>query len=119
MAKQLKLWNVRGWGRPCYEAGPDRGLYLYPEAASHIYLCAHSRAHAARLMAEHLPKRSGFRDRVGEACNELKNYASEGCWGKYMEDAGIEPEVGIWVSVGHHGQPEIKCVWKESDNDTE
>ena len=116
MAKQLKLWNVRGWGRQDYD-GPNIHHYVYPRAACIIFICANSRAHAARIMAEHLPVFSGFKDEPGSATHELKVYGCEGCWGNSMED--VEPEVGIWVGVGRENKPEIKCVWKESDNDTE
>ena len=112
MAKKLKLWNGRGWGRQNYE-GPLKHHHVYPGAASRIYICAHSRAHAARIMAEHLPRYSGFNGEVSAATHELKTYASEGSWGTDMK--GIEPEVGIWVAVGRESHPDIKCIWKESD----
>lgn len=94
MAKKLKLWNGRGWGRPCYADGPDKHKYLFPKAASRIYICAHSRAHAARIMAEHLPRCSGFNNEVDAATHELKCYASEErrvsdalveAWNEYVE----------------------------------
>ena len=116
MAKKLKIWNVRGWGRKDYdEDSPTYGQYLYPKAVSRIYICAHSRAHASRIMAAHLPMWSYFKDEPNAANHELKEYGSEGCWGLHMEEAGIEPEIGIWVAVGNEHHPEIKCIWKESD----
>jgi len=114
MAKQLKLFNVRGWGRQEY-SGPNKGLYVYPRAASHIYICANSRAHAARIMIDHLPPGGNFGHAAGSASHELKVYGVEGCWGNRMKN--IEPEVGIWVALGRESHPEIKCVWKESNNE--
>jgi len=114
VARKLQIWNGPGWGRQCYDEGPDRNKYLYPGAASRIYICAHNRRHAARIMAEHMPRESHctWED---ENYKYLRDYAHEGCWGKHMD--GIEPEVGIWVATGHEAHPEIKCIWKESDNE--
>lgn len=71
MGKQLKIWNGR-WG-----------------GGSHVYVAAYSRADAGRLLC----KAAGYQLRGID--REIKEYFSEGHWGRRM--AGITPERGVWV----------------------
>jgi len=87
--KKLRIWNGRGW---------DRGQSLY--------VCAHSIAHAIRLCSEAATKQRGF-EWEPVTPYEIKEYWSEGCWGRAMD--GIEPEIGVWETREEkgckHGEP--------------
>jgi len=113
MTKKLKIWNGRGYGRGFYDTPRDHAspFYCFPSSVEHIFVCANSRAHAARLMVEHLDFY-----RTNNALSELKNYFNEGSWGNRMK--GITEEVGVWVEVTDLvGYRKIVCIWKESDPD--
>jgi hypothetical protein len=79
---KLKIWNGRGWDSAWL--GRERRL----TGVEHWYGCAESKADLMRLFFQADP-------RVPMSLHEIKNYASEGCWGNTME--GITPERGIWV----------------------
>lgn len=71
MAKKLKLWNGRGY---------------IPK--THLYICAHSKADAVRMLLEIYPARGWL--------YEINNYYSPDCWGDAMDN--ITPERGIWLT---------------------
>lgn len=84
MKPRLRTWN----GRAVHKRG------------SHLYVCAHSAAHACRLLAvAHGLGQEG----ANRWTSELKHYFCE-CWGKPMD--GITPEVGVWITNGYNSQPE-------------
>lgn len=94
MSKPLKLWNGRAgilhnWRRP--------------EPFDHVYVAAHSRADAARLLREAATKVSGGSFNEGQIAREIATYFSAGCWGNAMKD--ITPERGVWVSKGYDEKP--------------
>ena len=71
--RPLRLWNGR-WGNQ-----------------GHVYVAAHSRADAGRLLclADGQP--------IPGIDREIRDYFSE-CWGNQM--AGVTPERGVWVTKG-------------------
>ena len=79
--KKLKVWNGRGRGR-----------------GEHLYVCATSRKHCVELV-----RSTGH---VLMSLSELDVYWSAGCWGTPM--AGVEPEIGVWVTRDRQGGPEGK-----------
>jgi len=94
MAKTLKIWNGRGWGRQKYDTN---GRHIYDptgrEYCDHAYVCAHSTAEAIRILNE----AAGYRV---ASSHELNTHWTKGCWGNSME--GITPEVGVWT-LQHYG----------------
>ena len=111
MAKKLKIWNGRGYGCRDYSKPHGRAHYEYPDSSEQLFICARSRAEAARILS-----RAGGGS-TGQANSEIKVYFSEGCWGNNMSH--IEPEVGIWGKFGNMSDGwEYKCIWKESDDET-
>jgi len=110
VTKQLKIWNGRGYGRGFYDTPIQREYHCFPLSVEHIYVCAHSQAHAARIMSEHLDYNES------NALSELKVYFNKGAWGNSMK--GITEEVGVWVKITDtNGYEKIICIWKESDPD--
>jgi len=88
MAKQLKIWNGRGYGRTY-----DRG---------HIYVAAYSQKQAAELVS-----RACHGDEYPDlvSTNEIRVYYSAGCWGNPMD--GITPtEPCVYATKEHFGTPE-------------
>lgn len=76
MDKPLRLWN----GRWIFNNDHGRG--------AHVYIAAHSRADAGRLIVQAAGYQPTGVDR------EIAVYYSE-CWGNTMKD--ITPERGLWV----------------------
>jgi hypothetical protein len=79
--KRLKIWN---------------GALMIRGKQPHIYAAAHSRADLLRMLEAWL----GWR--VPES--EIRDYWSEGCWGRAMD--GIAIERGLWVQHDGWGTPE-------------
>jgi len=94
MAKQLKLYNGRGWA--CVKRSDPKWNGVSPDKVS-ISAAAYSRADLRRLIEEYTGADPGLA--------ELRDYWVE-CWGDDM--AGITPERGLWMSVG----------WSASDKTT-
>lgn len=69
-----------------------------------IYICAKSRADAARMLTEYKGYCRGWSD-------EIKNFYSE-CWGNSM--SGIRPERGLWISDGYRDTPKKVFTPKET-----
>jgi hypothetical protein len=63
---------------------------------SHIYICAYSKADAARILQE----LGGGTE--GMWLREINEYFSVGCWGNLMD--GVARERGAWV-IGDHERP--------------
>ena len=103
MAKTLKIWNGRGWGRPRYDPKDiHQRLHVpYEEYCDHIFVCAHSKAEAVRIVNE-----------VGGyvSVHEIDVYWSKNCWGKIMK--GIEPELGVW-GIQNYGDKPVRLYPKE------
>lgn len=96
MARKLNIWNGRFITRP----KNDVDVELYNKHRSiHGYVCAYSRADAARVIEEYL----GYKPLGID--NEIKVYWSDGCWGRTMD--GIEPERGLWICFGEHSQDRV------------
>ena len=96
MARKLKVWNGRGWGRRNYDE--NGSLILDPtgkEFCNHAYVCAYSRGDAVRAIAE----ATGY-DII--TANEIKIYWAE-CWGSTMD--GIEKERGVWTTQDYNDKP--------------
>ena len=86
MAKELKLWNGRGYC--CKKLDDPSWDSLGREGPPHAYVAAYSRADARRVIAEYCGKMpSDF---------ELSVYWNEGTWGNYMND--VVPERGLWLA---------------------
>ncbi len=93
---RLKLWNGRGFG-----------------GIGHIYVCATSRQHAARLYCEAsqlIWKTIGeiHPRTVANAANEIRDYFSSDCWGNAME--GIDAEIGLWYSGATDREKPVKII---------
>lgn len=93
-AKELKIWNGRGWG--------TRGTSSY---VAHCYVAAYSRADAVRLINE-VDRRAMMTDR------EIKAYFAE-CWGSSMD--GITPERGVWVQRTGHSQEKPERIFPKAE----
>jgi hypothetical protein len=104
MAKKLKIWNGRGWGRSNYGRDGDKLPTSFYQFADHIYVCAHSKAEAIRMVNDcgtgHI------------SISEVNNYWSS-CWGTSMKD--IEPELGIWATQKGNDKP-VKIYPKEEED---
>jgi len=90
--KTLKIWNGRDW----YCKG-------------HLYVCAHSRAEAIRIVnaAYRCIRGLKLRDDVNIiTVNEARDYWVEGCWGNAME--GITPELGVWHSKDEYPEKPVR-----------
>ena len=85
MPRQLKIWNGGGWGRQRYNKNNEKIPTSLEDWCESIYVCAHSKAEAVRLINEVHRHTLTTRD--------LDNYFSP-CWGNAMD--GIEPELGVW-----------------------
>lgn len=87
MAKELKIWNGRGYC--CVK--PDDPLFANrrPNLSVKGYVAAYSRADARRVIEEYTGRNPGD--------TELRDYWQEGSWGNKM--SGITPERGLWVSI--------------------
>lgn len=98
MARELKIWNGRGYcarkyDDPLWGATPDN-------ASSSLYAAAYSRADLRRLIKEYCGNDPGD--------NELKTYFTEGAWGRNME--GVTPERGLWLKVGYGSEPPVRLI---------
>lgn len=76
MEKKLKIWNGR-WG-----------------GGKHVYVAAYNRADAGWLLCQAAGHQLRGIDR------EIKEYFSEGLWGRRM--SGITPERGVWIDDEPH-----------------
>jgi len=105
MAKTLKIWNGRGWGRPRYDYENDNQRLPTPieEYCDHAFICAHSKAEAVRIFNEV--------SRGYITVNEVNNYWSANCWGNPMK--GIEPELGVW-GIQNYGDKPVRLYPKET-----
>jgi hypothetical protein len=104
MAKKLKIWNGRGWGRANYHPETHEKLPTPIEHwCDHIYVCAHSKKEVLEMFKEM---------KKYLTVSEINNYWLPDCWGRQME--GIVPEVGIWGSQGAGSKP-IRIYPQESD----
>jgi len=112
--KKLKIWNGRGWGHRHY----DKEGRIVPDPTgkkycNHAYVCANSRAHAVRIINE----AAGY-NVVND--NELKEYWSENCWGRPMDNVCPEdnPEIGVWTRQNYNDIPKrIYPIGDEETND--
>jgi len=104
MPKTLKIWNGRGWGRPRYDPENihQRLPVSYEEYCDHIFVCAHSKAEAVKIVNE-----------VGGcvSTHEIDIYWSKNCWGNQMK--GIEPELGVW-GIQNYGDKPVRLYPKEA-----
>jgi hypothetical protein len=73
-----------------------------PAKREHIYICAHSKADAARMMVE---LAGGT---VSSWLYEIKHYFNE-CWGNAMSSK-ITPERGAWVRGDRYDSPVKKVL---------
>ena len=90
MSKKLKLWN----GRSLWHKG------------GHVYVCAHSQAHALEIVNKALRIVRGWEDRPDINpinMSEIRDYWSAGCWGSPMD--GIVHEVGVWHQDTRQSKP--------------
>ena len=94
MARQLKCWNGNGWGRSDYDETGSPISTPIEKYTDHLFVCAHSKAEAVRLVNSVSPHRINT--------NEINNYWHE-CWGNQMKD--IEPEVGVWAVQSYNDKP--------------
>jgi len=94
MAKKLKIWNGRGWGRANYGKNYEKLPTPISQWCERIYICATSKAEALRIC-----------EAVGHpiSMHEINEYWSAGCWGNSMD--GIEPEVGLWGTQDYSSKP--------------
>jgi hypothetical protein len=93
MPRKLKIWNGAGY---CCRNNKDQRWKDVPfNDAPHAFVCAYSRADARRVIAEY----TGYEP--GDA--EIRDYWSEGAWGKSME--GVEPERGLWLQFDSNEKP--------------
>ena len=81
MAKTLKKFNGRGYGRD-----------------EHLYIAAYSGADACRMLSKLYSKTESYWK------NELRIYFSE-CWGNPME--GVEVKRGGWVGRGYRNDTPV------------
>lgn len=79
----LKIWNGRDVG-----------------STGTLFVCAHSKAHACRLLAK---AHNLSEDHASRFKAELNGYFNADCWGVEMD--GIEPEVGVWRATGFSDKP--------------
>jgi|SRR5271157_1290342 len=92
MPKKLIIANGRGdYGRNRTERFP-KGF------DGHLYVCAHSKADAVRLLQE-----AGY---ATMNIREFNTYWAKGCWGIPMD--GIAQERGVWFQRENHGHAEGK-----------
>jgi hypothetical protein len=95
MAKELKIWNGRGVILNKSKLPPH---VLFGRGDTHLYICAYSKADAARLINQF----NGYEgDNARNYNSELTVYFSAGCWGIVMD--GIERERGLWVTPDAYG----------------
>ena len=95
MTKKLKIWNGRGYC--CYKPNDPKWSALNGKHNAHAYVAAYSRADARRVIHEYC----GFMP----PDSEIRDYWSEGAWGKSME--GVIPERGLWIQFDrHNSKPE-------------
>lgn len=86
MAKQLKIWNGRGYGQKYNR--------------HHVYVAAYSVKQAAELIGQAL----GLYRSIGS--HEINNYYSKGCWGNNMDGiTATEPCVYVSQRVGSDEKP--------------
>ena len=78
--RKLRIWNGRG-----------------ASGGGHMYLAAHSRADAARMLAGY------YGGSVSSWVAELRVYFAEGLWGNSM--VGVSRERGIWEQEGFSDTP--------------
>lgn len=88
---KLKLFNGRGFG-----------------GTGHIYICATSRQHAARLYCQASQivfnyKHTISKRQISQTAREIRDYFSPDCWGNAME--GIAAEVGLWYAKTDRDKP--------------
>jgi len=92
MPRKLKIWNGGGPG--------GRG--------DHFYICAHSVAEAARLLAFATKVIKSYtwtpsQFDIDRCKRRITDYFSKDCWGDPME--GIVPELGVWYSQADNVKP--------------
>jgi len=95
MAKKLKIWNGKGWGRTRYDKDGEKLPTPIEDYCEHVYVCAYSKTEAVRIYNEV--------SRGSITVSEVNNYWSADCWGNQME--GIEPELGVWGTQGFYDKP--------------
>jgi hypothetical protein len=86
MPKKLIIANGRG------DYGRNRTKRFPKGFRGHLFVCAHSKADAVRLLQE-----AGYETMT---IREFNVYWSKGCWGNSME--GIAQERGVWFLPEEH-----------------